>query len=196
VSNKGKKWKMITKHMAIWNDERFKFFHTYSLRPKFFASLAWGTTNKTGEKLRKYPYWCQHWTKSHAAVRTGVSWKSPESFFNHHEALHLSTERANKIYSALLCCTHPGPAEVQLSGLRDPLLQDKIWTPNLHLNWDGGSSNMLSMGEDLKDERGKGHVEYKDNLHQDAHHSFSMLSTMLKHGGGHATLHYKDRKGR
>jgi hypothetical protein len=47
---------------------------------------------------------------------------------------------------------------------------------------------MLSMGEDLKDEREKGHMEYKDHLHQDAHHSFSMLSTMLKHG--EATLHF------
>jgi hypothetical protein len=27
-------------------------------------------------------------------------------------------------------------------------------------------SNMLSMGEDLKDKREKGHVEYKDCLHQ------------------------------
>jgi hypothetical protein len=44
------------------------------------------------------------------------------------------------------------------------------------------------MGEDLKDEREKGHMEYKDHLHQDAHHSFSMLSTMLKHG--EATLHF------
>jgi hypothetical protein len=26
-------------------------------------------------------------------------------------------------------------------------------------------SNMLSMGEDLKDERGKGHMEFKDHLH-------------------------------
>jgi hypothetical protein len=52
------------------------------------------------------------------------------------------------------------------------------------------------MGEDLKDEREKGHVEYKDHLNQDAHHSFAMLSTMLKHGGGHAALHYEHRKGR
>jgi hypothetical protein len=54
---------------------------------------------------------------------------------------------------------------------------------------------MLSMGEDLKDEREKGPVKYKDHLHQDAHHSFSMLRTMLKHGGGHAALHYEHRKG-
>jgi hypothetical protein len=47
------------------------------------------------------------------------------------------------------------------------------------------------MVEDLKDEREKGHVEYKDHLHQDAHHSFSMISTMLKHGGGIAALHYE-----
>jgi hypothetical protein len=52
------------------------------------------------------------------------------------------------------------------------------------------------MGEELKDEREKGHVEYKDYLHQDAHHSFSMLSTMLKHGRGHDALHYEHRKGR
>jgi hypothetical protein len=44
------------------------------------------------------------------------------------------------------------------------------------------------MGEDLKDEREKGHVEYKDYLHQYAHHSFSMLSTMLNHE--EATLHF------
>jgi hypothetical protein len=31
-------------------------------------------------------------------------------------------------------------------------------------------------------------------LPQDAHHSFSMLSTMLKHGGGIAALHYEHRK--
>jgi glycerol-3-phosphate dehydrogenase len=52
---------------------------------------------------------------------------------------------------------------------------------------------MQSMGEDLKDDGGKGHMEYKDQLHQDARHSFSMLSTILKDGGGHAAL--KDRYG-
>jgi hypothetical protein len=26
---------------------------------------------------------------------------------------------------------------------------------------------------------------------QDVHHSFSMPSTVLKHGGGHAALHYE-----
>jgi hypothetical protein len=57
-------------------------------------------------------------------------------------------------------------------------------------------SNMLSMGEDLKDERGNNHTEFKDHLHQDAHHSFTMLRTMLKHGGGHAALHCEHRKGR
>jgi hypothetical protein len=31
---------------------------------------------------------------------------------------------------------------------------------------------------------------------QDVHHYFSMLSTMLKHGGGIAVLHYEHRKGR
>jgi hypothetical protein len=56
-------------------------------------------------------------------------------------------------------------------------------------------SNILSMGEDLKDERGNGHIEFKDNLHQDAHHSFSMLSTMLKHGADHAALHCEHQKG-
>jgi hypothetical protein len=30
---------------------------------------------------------------------------------------------------------------------------------------------------------------------QDAHHSFSMLRTILKHGGGMAALHYEHRKG-
>jgi hypothetical protein len=54
---------------------------------------------------------------------------------------------------------------------------------------------MLSMGEDLKDERGNSHIEFKDHLHQDAHHSFSMISTILKHGGGIAALHYEHRKG-
>jgi hypothetical protein len=52
-------------------------------------------------------------------------------------------------------------------------------------------SNMLSMGEDSKDEGGKGHMEYKDHLHQDAHHSLSMLSTMLKHGGDISALYYE-----
>jgi hypothetical protein len=47
---------------------------------------------------------------------------------------------------------------------------------------------MLSMGEDLKDERGNDHIEFKDHLNQDAHHSFCMLSIMLKHG--EATLHF------
>jgi hypothetical protein len=55
---------------------------------------------------------------------------------------------------------------------------------------------MLSMGGgDLKDERKKGHEEQGSPSPQDAHHSFSMLSTVLKHGGGHAALHYKHRKG-
>jgi hypothetical protein len=49
-------------------------------------------------------------------------------------------------------------------------------------------SNMLSMGEDLKDERGNNHIEFKDHLHQDVHHSFSILSTMIKHG--EAMLHF------
>jgi hypothetical protein len=56
-------------------------------------------------------------------------------------------------------------------------------------------SNMLSMREDLKDARGNIHIEFKDHVHQDAHNSFSMLSTMLKHGGGHAALHYEHKKG-
>jgi hypothetical protein len=30
---------------------------------------------------------------------------------------------------------------------------------------------------------------------QDAHQSFSMLSTILKHGGCHTALHYEHRKG-
>jgi hypothetical protein len=53
------------------------------------------------------------------------------------------------------------------------------------------------MGEDLKDEWEKGHVEYKDHLqHKMLINSFSMLRTMLKHGGGIAALHYEHRKGR
>jgi hypothetical protein len=44
--------------------------------------------------------------------------------------------------------------------------------------------------------KGKGHVEYKDHLHHKMFIIiFSMLSTMLKHGGGIAALHYKHRKG-
>jgi hypothetical protein len=51
------------------------------------------------------------------------------------------------------------------------------------------------MGEDLKDEREKGHVEYKDHIqHKMLIINFSMLSTMLKHGGGITTLHYEHRK--
>jgi hypothetical protein len=48
---------------------------------------------------------------------------------------------------------------------------------------------MLSMGEDLKDEREKGHVEYTDHLQHKILTIFSMVSTMRKHGGGHAALH-------
>jgi hypothetical protein len=44
---------------------------------------------------------------------------------------------------------------------------------------------MLSMGENLKDE-----IQGSPSP-QDVHHSFSMLSTMLNHGGGIAALHYE-----
>ena len=56
---------------------------------------------------------------------------------------------------------------------------------------------MLSMGEDLNDERRKRpRGDQGSPQPQDAHHSFSMLSTMLKHGGGHAAHHCKHQKGR
>jgi hypothetical protein len=55
---------------------------------------------------------------------------------------------------------------------------------------------MLSMGEDLKDERERPHGVQGSPSTQDAHNSFSMLSKMLKHGGGIAALHYEHRKGR
>jgi hypothetical protein len=45
------------------------------------------------------------------------------------------------------------------------------------------------MGEDLKDERERLHGVQRSPSTQDAHHSFSMLSTMIKHGGGIAALH-------
>jgi hypothetical protein len=54
---------------------------------------------------------------------------------------------------------------------------------------------MLSLGEDLKDKGEKGHMEFKDHLHHKMLIIFSMLRTMIKHGGGHAALHYKHRKG-
>jgi hypothetical protein len=54
---------------------------------------------------------------------------------------------------------------------------------------------MPSMGEDLKDERGNGHIEFKDHLDQDAHHSSSMLRTILKHREGHISLHHEHQKG-
>jgi hypothetical protein len=56
-------------------------------------------------------------------------------------------------------------------------------------------SNTLSVGEDLKDERERPHGVQGSPSTQDPHHSFSMLSTMLKHGGGIAALHYEHRKG-
>ena len=56
---------------------------------------------------------------------------------------------------------------------------------------------MLSMGEDLKDERIKRpRGDQGSPSPQDAHHSFFMLRTMLKHGGGRVAHHYKHRKGR
>jgi hypothetical protein len=44
------------------------------------------------------------------------------------------------------------------------------------------------MGEDLKDERERPHRVQESPSTQDDHHSFSMLSTMLNHGGGIAAL--------
>jgi hypothetical protein len=50
------------------------------------------------------------------------------------------------------------------------------------------------MREDLKDEREK--ATQGSPSTQDAHHYFSMLSTMLKHGGGITALYYEHKKGR
>jgi hypothetical protein len=47
---------------------------------------------------------------------------------------------------------------------------------------------MLSMGEDLKDEREKPHRVQESPSPQDVRHSFSMLRTVPKHGG--ASLHF------
>jgi hypothetical protein len=54
---------------------------------------------------------------------------------------------------------------------------------------------MLSMGG-FEGRKGKQpHRVQGSPSPQDAHHSFSMLSTMLKHGRGIAALHYEHRKG-
>ena len=57
-------------------------------------------------------------------------------------------------------------------------------------------SIMLSMGEDFVDKEERSHGVRLLRLPQDAHDSSSILSTMLKYGGGRATLHYEHREGR
>ena len=57
-------------------------------------------------------------------------------------------------------------------------------------------SIMLSMGEDSVDKEERSHGVRQSQLPQDAHDSSSMLSSMLKYGGGRATLHYEHREGR
>ena len=57
-------------------------------------------------------------------------------------------------------------------------------------------SIMLSMGEDFVVKEERSHGVRQSRLPQDAHDSSSMLSTMLKYGGGRATLHYEHREGR
>ena len=57
-------------------------------------------------------------------------------------------------------------------------------------------SIMLSMGEDFVDKEERSHGVRQSQLPQDANDSSSMLTTMLKYGGGHATLHYEHREGR
>ena len=54
---------------------------------------------------------------------------------------------------------------------------------------------MLSMGEDFVDKEERSHGARQSQLPQDAHDSSSMLSSMLKYGGGRATLHYEHREG-
>ena len=57
-------------------------------------------------------------------------------------------------------------------------------------------SIMLSMGEDFVDKEERSHGVRKSRLPQDAHDSSSIISTMLKYGGGRATLHFEHREGR
>ena len=57
-------------------------------------------------------------------------------------------------------------------------------------------SIMLSMGEDFVDKEERSHGVRQSQLPQDAHDSSSMLSSMLKYGGGRATLYYEHREGR
>jgi hypothetical protein len=47
----------------------------------------------------------------------------------------------------------------------------------------------------LKDERERPYGVQRSPSTQDAHHSFSMLSTILNNGGGITALHYEHRKG-
>jgi hypothetical protein len=51
-------------------------------------------------------------------------------------------------------------------------------------------------GGGFEGRKGKGHMEFKDHLHHKMLIIFSMPRTMLKHGGGHTTLHFEHRKGR
>ena len=57
-------------------------------------------------------------------------------------------------------------------------------------------SIMLRTREDFVDKEEISHGVRESQLPQDAHDSSFMLSTMLKYGGGHATLHYEHREGR
>ena len=57
-------------------------------------------------------------------------------------------------------------------------------------------SIILSMGEDFVDKEERSHGVRQSQLPQDAHDSSSMLSTMLKYGGGRTTLYYEHREGR
>ena len=68
-------------------------------------------------------------------------------------------------------------------------LQDNLSTPST-------PSIMLSMGEDFVDKEERSHGVRQSQLSQDAHDSSSMLSSMLKYGGGRATIHYEHREGR
>ena len=56
-------------------------------------------------------------------------------------------------------------------------------------------SIMLSMGEDFVDKEERSHGVRQSQLPQDAYDCSSMLSTMLKYGGGRTTLHYEHREG-
>ena len=67
-------------------------------------------------------------------------------------------------------------------------LQDDPSSPSM-------PSIMLNMGDDFVDKEERSHGVRQSQLPQDAHDSSSMLSSMLKYGGGRATLHYEHREG-